>query len=842
MKVISPVNNIQFLAGAGEMGELTRSKDWSKTPLGEPGTWPQSLRTTLGILLHSKFPMFLFWGKELTCFYNDAYRPSLGKDGKHPSILGMNGEEAWPEIWNIIKPLIDQVLAGGEATWSEDQLIPIFRNSKIEDVYWTFSYSPVSNEENMVAGILVTCSETTDKVLTLEKLEVSKNELQFAIEAAELGTFDYNPATNKFTANERLKEWFGFSLNSEIELPHVINIIAENDRKYVAEAIQRALTFSSGGNYDVEYTIVHPVTKKETIVHAKGRAWFNDKKIAYRFNGILEDVTHRTITRRKTEQDREKLNLVIEASELGTYELNLKTNVVDCSERFHRIFGYDKGEKLSYTEFLNHLYPDDVLVRNHSFMKALETGSLEYETRITLRDKSKRWIEVKGKIFYDRNHKPEILIGTCRDITREKKFIQDKDAFASELEKQVQQRTSELTQANESLKKSEERYHLMVEEVQDYAILYLNRKGIVENWNTGAEKIKGYRADEIIGKSFSVFYTREDRNNNLPQKLLELAVKTGRARQEGWRVRKDGSLFWASVVITAVHNEKNDVIGFSKVTHDLTEKKNADDRLKKNASDLEQKNEDLRKMNKELESFAYISSHDLQEPLRKIQTFATLLSKKEAGNLTEDGKDYFKRMQRAAERMQILIDDLLAYSRTNTSERKFENTHLNKIVDEVKADLKEELQQKHATIETHEMCEVSIIPFQFRQLLHNLISNSLKFSIPGKPPHIKIESKIENGINFRNARLSDKTKYCHISISDNGIGFEQHYSEKIFELFQRLHGKAEYNGTGIGLAIVKKIVENHGGIISAKGQLNKGATFDIYFPAQRTENSLEIPD
>ncbi len=139
-------NNIQFLAGGGEMGKLIREKDWSKTSLGSPGFWQQSLRTTLSIILNSKFPMFLFWGEDLTCFYNDAYRPSLGKEGKHPSILGMNGEEAWIEIWHIIKPLIDQVLVGGEATWSEDQLIPIYRNGKIEDVYWTFSYSPVNDE------------------------------------------------------------------------------------------------------------------------------------------------------------------------------------------------------------------------------------------------------------------------------------------------------------------------------------------------------------------------------------------------------------------------------------------------------------------------------------------------------------------------------------------------------------------------------------------------------------------------------------------------------------------------------------------------------------------------
>src|SRR6187431_1663793 len=166
-------NKHLFLEDGGEMGELIKAYDWSKTPLGTPDQWPSSLCTTLGIILNSRFPMFLFWGKDLICFYNDAYRPSLGKEGKHPSILGMKGEEAWVEIWHIIKPLIDQVLAGGGATWSEDQLIPIYRNGKIEDVYWTFSYSPVTDETSAVAGVLVTCSETTHKVNLLSSLEKS---------------------------------------------------------------------------------------------------------------------------------------------------------------------------------------------------------------------------------------------------------------------------------------------------------------------------------------------------------------------------------------------------------------------------------------------------------------------------------------------------------------------------------------------------------------------------------------------------------------------------------------------------------------------------------------------
>ena len=165
--------NHDFLANGGEMGALTRAKDWSKTSVGSVELWPQSLRTTLGILLNSKFPMFLFWGPDHICFYNDAYRPSLGNDGKHPAILGQKGAEFWPEIWDFIKPLIDQVLIKGEATWHEDQLLPIYRNGKMEDVYWTFSYSPVNNDEGKINGVLVICNETTDKVNILKKLENS---------------------------------------------------------------------------------------------------------------------------------------------------------------------------------------------------------------------------------------------------------------------------------------------------------------------------------------------------------------------------------------------------------------------------------------------------------------------------------------------------------------------------------------------------------------------------------------------------------------------------------------------------------------------------------------------
>jgi signal transduction histidine kinase len=235
--------------------------------------------------------------------------------------------------------------------------------------------------------------------------------------------------------------------------------------------------------------------------------------------------------------------------------------------------------------------------------------------------------------------------------------------------------------------------------------------------------------------------------------------------------------------------------------------------------------------NKELLAFTYVSSHDLQEPLRKIQTFVTIILDKENQNLSEEGKYSFKRMQLAAGRMQQLIEDLLTFSRINTAERKFEKKDLRIIIEEVKTELRDTIQEKHAIIEATQLCPANIIAFQFRQLVYNLISNALKFSHPDIAPHITIKCKVVKGNKLNNEKLSHKKNYCHITVKDNGIGFEPRFSERIFGVFQKLHGKEVYAGTGIGLAIVKKIVENHNGIIVATGELNKGATFDIYIPA-----------
>ena len=244
----------------------------------------------------------------------------------------------------------------------------------------------------------------------------------------------------------------------------------------------------------------------------------------------------------------------------------------------------------------------------------------------------------------------------------------------------------------------------------------------------------------------------------------------------------------------------------------------------------EKRASELIEINKELESFNYISSHDLQEPLRHIQSFASRIIVDEKDHLSDKGKVYFEKIINAANRMQFLLTDLLTYSRTATDDRIFETIDLNNIVNEIKLEFKETIVEKNAIIEVKDLCEVHVIQFQFHQLMYNLIGNALKFSKTDIPPHIRISSKIVVQSEVKNIPLLPMIEYCHITLEDNGIGFEPQYENKIFELFQRLNDKQKIAGTGIGLAIVKKIVENHKGFIKATGVINHGARFDVYVP------------
>lgn len=428
----------------------------------------------------------------------------------------------------------------------------------------------------------------------------------------------------------------------------------------------------------------------------------------------------------------------------------------------------------------------------------------------------KKIILPETTIFTERNktnHNDELLLVNKRlaqQIEERKKraaelIIANKELAFQNQEKE--KRAAELVIANTELA-------FQNQEKEDRAaeLVIANKELAYQN----NEKQK--RADELsIANSELIFQNKEKEN-----RAAELIIaNTELAFQNQEKEDRAAELVIANTELAYQNNEKE---------KRAAELLIANEELTFQNNEKEKRAAELILANNELEAFTYISSHHLQEPLRKIQVFSNRITTDEHQNLTEKGKYYFERIEVAAFHMQALINDLLTYSRTSVTEKEFEKVNLNDIINTVLEDLEKEIIAKKAVIEILGNCTAYIIPSQFHQLICNLVSNSLKFSTTDKIPHITIETLYTKP---KTKKSKSGVDYCHIIIKDNGIGFDPQFENRVFEMFQQLNSKTDYKGTGIGLSISKKIVENHNGIITATGKLHHGAKFDIYIPVMQ---------
>lgn len=336
---------LPFLQGGGNVGKLIREKDWSQTPLGNPETWHHSLRTMVSMMLNNPIGMYLMWGDDHIQLYNDAYRPILGQS-KHPEALGISARKTFCETWGSLEPLIKRAMKGEPIRFPDFEL-ELHRNGYLETCFFDFSYTPIFDDNGTVGGILATVFETSERKRAEAALKESNNQLAFAIEATELGTFDFNPATNTFSGNERLKAWFGLPPKSEIALQDAIDAVAEEDKDRVMEEIAKVLDYESGGNYCIVYTIVHPESANRRIVSAKGRAWFNENQQAIRFNGTLQDITSSEKNARQLEESERNLRLMVHQAPVAIGILMGEEFVIEiANSRALELWGHVEAEVL----------------------------------------------------------------------------------------------------------------------------------------------------------------------------------------------------------------------------------------------------------------------------------------------------------------------------------------------------------------------------------------------------------------------------------------------------------------------------------------------------------------
>ena len=347
------------------------------------------------------------------------------------------------------------------------------------------------------------------------------------------------------------------------------------------------------------------------------------------------------------------------------------------------------------------------------------------------------------------------------------------------------------------------------------ALFVIDAAGSIRVVNHAVHEVFGYRDSDLIGRSIDRLEETSS-DETISRTLRDLARRGVNRDQERIFRHANGQAISVSVSISPV-GERDAQEGAVVIARDIRARKQAEEELKAALTRLEQSN-------RELEDFAYVASHDLQEPLRKIQAFGDLLRSKHASALPDQARDYIERMQSAAKRMQVLINDLLSFSRVTTKAQPFVHVDLAEIAREVVKDLEARTHETGARIEIGPLPAIDADPLQMRQLLQNLAGNALKFHRPGVPPVVDVHGEIDGG-------------RCRIVVADNGIGFEEKYADRIFTMFERLHARTTYEGTGIGLAICRKIAERHGGEIRAHGRPGQGATFVVTLPVRHADTS-----
>jgi PAS domain S-box-containing protein len=712
-----------------------------------------------------------------------------------------------------LEEMLNKVYKSGEPFTAHEFPTRYNRGGKVYEGFFNFVLQPVHDLDGAVSGITAIGADVTQEVIARRKIEESELRYHNLIHSSTslVAILDGEEMIIKIANDAILQSW---DKGREIIGKPLFSVLPEIVEQGFDQRLREVYT--TGKPFYAYELPVHLVRhgKKElvyyTFVYQPQRNFNGDiEGVAI----IASEVTPQAIYREKIKESEQRYSSLTKALTQVVWITDGEGNFIEPQELWEEFTGQPWEDHKGWGR-INMIHEDDRKKVNRLWEHAIQhKKDFKAEGRLwSKKHNTFRYFEAAGIPLENEQGKIKEWVGTISDV-HEQKVAEEKleDAarqFRFIADAMPQKVWTADAEGNRNYFNQQwiEYTGLSLEELKD-----LGLENVVHPEDL--EKTQNYWKESIAtGNEFELEIRLRAKNGKYQWHL---------SRGEAYRDENGKINLWVGTD-TEIQKQKMQSLEF-------------EDAVLERTKELRQKNLELRKINKQLESFTYISSHDLQEPLRKIQIFANRIMSYERQHLSEKGKEYFDKVLKASERMQILIEDLLAFSRISIGEKYVETTDLGKIIEEIRSELKEIIEEKNVTIEVDGICQARIIPFQFHQLIENLIVNAIKFADPHRSPHILIKGKIIKGSEVINENLLPDIDYCHISVEDNGIGFEHEFEEQIFELFQRLHGQDEYPGTGIGLAIAKKIVENHNGTIRATSEINKGTRFDIYLPADMVD-------
>ncbi len=729
------------------------------------------------------------------------------------NIAGKPFREVFPElVANGSCDRLNKVYATGEQLIDREVMVKVKRvNGAFSNGYFNFIYQPIFNNKKQPEGILIFGYEITEMIEARKKVEETEQQSRLAVEAANIGTFDWDIEKNRFTSSHRLLEIFGFGGDKKnVTHQDLINRFHPLDKPIRNKAVKDSFT---KGSLMYEARIVWPDNSVHWV-NVYGKTRHNEQKETLRMYGTAIDITSQKMILEDLRESEATFRLLADSMPQFVWMGDVEGNLNYFSEAVYAYTGLTNAG-IQQKGWISIVHPDDREENLRKWRNAVATGEeFIYEHRFRNSKGEYRWQLSRALPQKDTDGRIQRWIGTSTDI-------QDQKNRSQYLEQQISERTAELSELNKSLTIKNNIFSQAEENALIGSYSWNLQTGELE-YSDNLFRLFGFEPNEFI-PNFEKYHSlihpddkeqvMKDGMETMRTKILNantyrIITKDGRVKH----FRSTGKFFDEgenSMLIGTVQDISQDIL-----MNEI----------------LRVKNLELERSNAELESFNYIASHDLQEPLRKIQAFSERILQKEGHSFSPFSQDYFARINAAAARMQSLINALLNYSKADAHLRESGPVDLNVLIENVKADLQDMIETKNARIDFSDLPSIHGIRIQVHQLFINLVSNAVKYSKANTEPYVQITASMVKGDEINDSAADLKSNYWKIMVTDNGIGFEQEYEHKIFELFQRLHSNNDFKGTGIGLAICKKIVRNHHGFITASGRPGIGSVFNIYFP------------